>query len=327
MHRTQLWNTPSPTPSPAELRKRTFPGLLLWSEISKDTQRRSFTDWFGGKWRPVFMEIWNLEVRKKKKSAHLHSIHIEPEPTLALLYESVWSTLSPLGTAVEMEWTRFISATWEKCKVISGMVLSGWWSLAELICKHSLQKDMSDCSLVNTAMLKKKKAGGDTVLVTLKSGSFFLSGLFLQRWTHNLRNKCYLFNPVLIRKGKFSTQDFSPPMRKMWCPSFTSLPLCFCFLVGFWWNLSEIHSQPQCWTQSRPAGPDLHALEPRETTDRCLESTMWSNVKQLAIVSGYHLSTRNMDKSFPNHAYWRGHAPASTPVIRISESSWLGHSF
>lgn len=219
MHRTQLWNTPSPTPSPAELRKRTFPGLLLWSEISKDTQRRSFTDWFGGKWRPVFMEIWNLEVRKKKKSAHLHSIHIEPEPTLALLYESVWSTLSPLGTAVEMEWTRFISATWEKCKVISGMVLSGWWSLAELICKHSLQKDMSDCSLVNTAMLKKKKAGGDTVLVTLKSGSFFLSGLFLQRWTHNLRNKCYLFNPVLIRKGKFSTQDFSPPMRKMWCPS------------------------------------------------------------------------------------------------------------
>lgn len=66
MHRTQLWNTPSPTPSPAELRKRTFPGLLLWSEISKDTQRRSFTDWFGGKWRPVFMEIWNLEVRKKK---------------------------------------------------------------------------------------------------------------------------------------------------------------------------------------------------------------------------------------------------------------------
>lgn len=38
--------------------------------------------------------------------------------------KSVQAILSHLSKAVEMEWTRFISATSEKCKMISGMVLS-----------------------------------------------------------------------------------------------------------------------------------------------------------------------------------------------------------
>lgn len=44
---------------------------------------------------------------------------------LSPLLWNQWSILSLLGKAVEMEWTRFISAPSEKCKVISGVVLSG----------------------------------------------------------------------------------------------------------------------------------------------------------------------------------------------------------
>lgn len=98
-------------------------------------------------------------------------------------------------------------------------------------------------------------------------------------------------------------------MRKMWSPSFTILPLCFCFLIGFCWNWRPTVSPHSLQS---PASPDLHARVPRETINRHFESTMWRNVKGLATVWGYWLSTKNIDKAFPNPAYWRGHAPTST---------------
>lgn len=100
-----------------------IPCLLLESWNQQGIETRSSQTHLGGNegqcsWK---YKTWrwggkNLHILM---ASYWNRFHISP-----LLWNQ-WSFLSLLGKAAEMEWTRFISAPSEKCKVICGVVLSG----------------------------------------------------------------------------------------------------------------------------------------------------------------------------------------------------------